>query len=97
MLAGTGAAFAGGPEGAALLARLWTRLTGAGPSGTAAATAGTKLAIQFGKTASQVEHAVRHMDEIGMDRGRVGAAIGEDLQSAASLLQPVSLSTRSSK
>jgi RHS repeat-associated protein len=55
-------------------------------SGTAAAA--TKLVIQFGKNANQVEHAFRHIDEIGLDRAEVQAAVEQHLQSAASLLQP---------
>ena len=48
----------------------------------------TKLTIQFGKVANQVYHTFRHIDEIGLDRATVQAAIEEHLPTVASQLTP---------
>jgi len=82
-----GALASGGSLGGASLVG-GARAVATEATATGSAAAATKLAIQFGKNANQVEHAFRHMDEIGLNRADVQSAVEAHLQSAASLLQP---------
>jgi len=50
--------------------------------------AGDDVAIQFGKDANQVEHAFRHTDALGLDRGVVQSEVQAHLKTVASQITP---------
>ena len=56
--------------------------------GAGAAAAASKLTIQFGRTANQVSHAMRHVVEAGLDPNSVRAAISQHLPTVASQIAP---------
>ena len=55
---------------------------------TAASPAAAKLTVQFGRVANQVVHTFRHIDELGLNRETVKAAVQQSLQTVASQLTP---------
>jgi hypothetical protein len=93
--AGTGALIgltfgAAAPEAAAGLAARTVSLAGAGSAAAAAegAVAASKLTIEFGRNANQLSHAMRHVEEVGLDAAAVRTAITQHLPTVASQLQP---------
>jgi len=64
-----------------------TRIAAAAPAATAAGAAASKLTIQFGRVANQIEHAL-HTDKLGLDRNAVMAAIQGHLPTVASRIVP---------
>ncbi len=48
--------------------------------------AAARLTVQFGRVANQISHTFRHVDELGLDREAVRAAVQQSLQTVASQL-----------